>query len=111
MGGDNYLIDHKDITNPKCNIVLADFGTACNIEPDQRLNVVVGTQIFWAPEIFEEDYGSKVDVWAMGIVTYGMVSGRFPFKDPNEIKTKEVDIPEHVGPLCRDFIMKMLDKK
>lgn len=108
--GDNYLMDRKDITSPECKIALADFGTACFIEAGERLRAQVGTKIFWAPEIFDKNYGAKVDVWAMGVILYGLVSGCFPFKDRNGIKTKEVCIRDRVDPFCADFIKKLLDK-
>merc|ERR1712050_147369 len=100
-------MDRKDMTNPECKIVLTDFGTACTIEQDQRLSAAVGTKIFWAPEFFDKNYGAKVDVWAMGVIMYGLVSGRFPFRDENDIRTKEVKIPKRVNPTCEDFIKRM----
>jgi len=109
--GDNYLMDRKDMTDQICRIVLTDFGTACNVGPDERLSAGVGTKIFWAPEFFDRDYGAKVDVWAMGIIMYGLVSGRFPFRDENDIRTKEVKVPKRVHPVCEEFIKKMLDKQ
>jgi len=108
--GDNFLMDRKDMTDSKCKIVLTDFGTACNIGPDERLNAGVGTKIFWAPEFFDRNYGIKVDVWAMGIIMYGLVSGRFPFKDEADVRNKEVKIPKRVHPVCEEFIKRMLDK-
>jgi serine/threonine protein kinase len=109
--GDNYLMDRKDMTDPQCLIVLTDFGTACTIQPDERLSIAVGTKIFWAPEFFDKNYSQKVDVWAMGVVMYGLVSGRFPFRDETDIRTKEVKIPKRVHPMCEEFIKKMLEKK
>lgn len=109
--GDNYLMDRKSITNPECKIALADFGTACKIKSGQRLSVPVGTQLFWAPEIFDQDYGLKVDVWAMGIVMSSVVNGCFPFRDSNEIRTKEVKMKEQVNPIYANLIMNLLDKK
>mmetsp|Transcript_81499 Transcript_81499/g.174612 ORF Transcript_81499/g.174612 Transcript_81499/m.174612 type:complete len:789 (+) Transcript_81499:83-2449(+) len=108
--GDNYLMDRKEITDPATIIVLTDFGTACPIGANERLGAGVGTKIFWAPECFDRDYGTKVDVWAMGVIMYGLVSGRFPFRDENDIRTKEVKIPKRVHPVCEDFIKRMLDK-
>jgi serine/threonine protein kinase len=33
-----------------------------------------------APEIFEESgYDEKVDIWAVGVITYILLSGRPPF--------------------------------
>ncbi|CAK0836086.1 unnamed protein product [Prorocentrum cordatum] len=109
--GDNYLMDRRDMTDPDCKVVLTDFGTACNVTADERLSAAVGTKIFWAPEFFDKNYGMKVDVWAMGVIMYGLVSGRFPFRDEADIRAKELKIPKRVHQLCEDFIKKILEKK
>jgi serine/threonine protein kinase len=108
--GDNYLMDRKNIADKKCHIVLSDFGTACTISPDERLSDEVGTRIFWAPEVYDRSYGQKVDVWALGVTTYGMIEGRFPFRDDNDIKKKELKTMKRVSPVCEDFVRKMLTK-
>jgi len=108
--GDNYLMDRKNMTDKQCKIVLTDFGTACTATPSDRLSSGVGTKIFWSPEFFDRDYGHKVDVWAMGVIMYGLVSGRFPFRDENDVRNKEVRIPKRVHPVCEEFIRKMLEK-
>lgn len=108
--GDNFLMDRKDMTDQKCRIVLTDFGTVCDARPDDRLSASVGTKLFWPPEFFNKDYGQKVDVWAVGVVLYGLASGRFPFRDENDVKTKELKIPKRVHADCEDLIRKMLAK-
>mmetsp|Transcript_76031 Transcript_76031/g.181856 ORF Transcript_76031/g.181856 Transcript_76031/m.181856 type:complete len:765 (-) Transcript_76031:159-2453(-) len=108
--GDNYLMDRKLMTDNQCKIVLTDFGTACHASTTDRLSSGVGTKIFWPPEFFDRDYGQKVDVWAMGVIMYGLVSGRFPFRDENDVRNKEVRIPKRVHPVCEEFIRKMLEK-
>lgn len=108
--GDNYLMDRKDMTDVKCKVVLTDFGTASTIMEGERLIAGVGTKIFWSPEFFDKSYGPKVDVWAMGIIMYGLVSGRFPFRDESDVRTKELRLPSRVHDVCKDFIKRMLDK-
>jgi len=109
--GDNYLMDRKNMTEKNCKIVLTDFGTACNASPSDRMSSGVGTKIFWSPEFFDRNYGQKVDVWAMGVIMYGLVSGRFPFRDEKDVRGKEVRIPKRVHPVCEEYIRKMLDKE
>lgn len=108
--GDNYLMDRPDMTDLKCLIVLTDFGTACSATATDRLSAAVGTKLFWPPEFFDHDYGHKVDVWAMGVIMYGLVSGRFPFRDENDIRNKEVKVPKRVHPVCEEYIKKLLEK-
>ena len=67
------------MTDKQCKIVLTDFGTACTAAVTDRLQSGVGTKIFWSPEFFDRDYGQKVDVWAMGVIMYGLVSGGGPY--------------------------------
>lgn len=70
---DSLGIVHRDI-NP-ANIILSgahatliDFQTACVVTPS-RPSGPTGTFPFQAPEMWSAaDYGTKVDVWALGLV-------------------------------------------
>mmetsp|Transcript_63157 Transcript_63157/g.116299 ORF Transcript_63157/g.116299 Transcript_63157/m.116299 type:complete len:778 (-) Transcript_63157:56-2389(-) len=108
--GDNYLMGVKNITDPNCKIALADFGTAVHVKPGERLSAEVGTRIFWSPEFCQKNYGLKVDIWAMGVIMYGLLDGRFPFKDENDIKKKDPKFPKRVHADCEDYIRGMLAK-
>merc|ERR1719352_1956287 len=108
--GDNFMMTIRYITDPNNNIALADFGTALHLKPGERLSDEVGTRIFWSPEFCNKSYGLKVDVWAMGVIMYGLLDGRFPFKDENDIKKKEPKIPKRIHPDCEDYIRGMLHK-
>jgi len=61
---------------------LTDFGLSNVVsnEDHEMLRTNVGTPYFLAPEmILEEPYDSKVDMWAMGVSLYFLISGSFPF--------------------------------
>mmetsp|Transcript_127422 Transcript_127422/g.366466 ORF Transcript_127422/g.366466 Transcript_127422/m.366466 type:complete len:911 (+) Transcript_127422:101-2833(+) len=109
--GDNYLSDKKDFVEPDSKVVLTDFGTAVTIKPDERLSQAVGTKIFWSPEFYDRNYAAKVDVFALGIVLYGLVTGRFPFRDEKDSRTKQVKVPPRVDRICEDLILRMLEKQ
>jgi len=66
--GDNCLLDRPDVTEPGCKVVLTDFGTACGIYPSERLSRPAGTMHYWAPELYDRDYGAKVDVWRWALL-------------------------------------------
>ena len=50
-----------------------------------------------APEIFEnKGYSFEVDIWAVGIIMYVLLVGKYPFKDKDEIKTKILNFPNDI---------------
>lgn len=60
---------------------MADLGFAKKLEDFCALtNTQLGTPLYMAPEIFEgQSYSHKVDVWALGVVFYQMLTGITPF--------------------------------
>jgi calcium-dependent protein kinase len=72
---ENYLL--RDIKS--LDFVLTDFGTMreykeYNIE--YKLNSIVGTKIYAAPEILNKRYSSKSDIWSLGQIILILVSGK-----------------------------------
>ena len=60
------------------NIKIADFGLAGKTKG--FLNDYVGTPYYMAPEIHTGRYeGTKVDIFAAGVILFAMVVGRMPF--------------------------------
>jgi len=109
--GDNYLTDRKDITDPNCRLLMSDFGTAMKLKKaSERVKGACGTKIYWPPEFYTNNYGQKVDIWALGVIMYGLVDGRFPFKNEQDSRNKPVRLPSSCPPKCKDFVEKLLDK-
>lgn len=108
--GDNYLCDRNDIADEQCRIVLTDFGTAVPCTADQRLTEKCGTKLYWSPEFVNKNYSLKVDIWAMGVVVYGLLNGKFPFRDDKDIINKQVTVPKGTPSECNDFVMAILEK-
>lgn len=79
-------ISHRDlklenvIYNKKGEVKLIDFGFA--VHSKNKLRTFCGTPTYMAPEIVKkrEYRGSKVDIWALGVLLYRMVTGTYPFK-------------------------------
>lgn len=83
-----------------------------------------GTLIYKAPEMFEGGgYDEKIDLWALGVIMYELVTGRNPFLSEymadtiKNIQTLDVDFKEEVwgdySKICIDLIAHLLkrDKK
>jgi len=109
--GDNYLCDRPNIVDPECKLVLTDFGTVVDCTPTTRLHEKCGTKLYWPPEFYKLDYSLKVDIWAMGVICYGLLNGKFPFRDEKEVNQKQVNVPKGTPPECEEFVHKVLEKK
>ncbi|KAG1655808.1 hypothetical protein FOA52_003681 [Chlamydomonas sp. UWO 241] len=62
-----------------------DFGASRMLGQDQRLYTRTGTPAYFAPEVFDEDFGPKADVWATGIMLYQLYTRRLPYWDEHEV--------------------------
>ncbi|KAF5908632.1 serine/threonine-protein kinase DCLK3 [Clarias magur] len=76
---ENLLVQRHN--NGGINLKLADFGLAMVVT--EPVFTVCGTPTYVAPEILAETgYGVAVDVWAMGVILYVLLSGFPPFRSP-----------------------------
>ena len=65
------MVDKKSL-----EIKIADFGFSCVYDPNCGLDMNLGTPMYMAPEIFKKEiYNEKVDIWAIGIITYMLLTG------------------------------------
>ncbi|KFP71113.1 Serine/threonine-protein kinase pak-1, partial [Acanthisitta chloris] len=63
------------------SVKLADFGFSARLTPEQRKrSSVIGVANWLAPETMTKDeYGPKVDIWALGMVCIEMQQGAPPY--------------------------------
>jgi serine/threonine protein kinase len=90
-------------------IKLADFGFAVYLKGGTQ-SVVLGSPVYMAPEIVSrQEYGLPVDIWALGIITLILLTGKSPFsgrtksKIFQEIKFKQPHLP--ANQLDKDALM------
>ena len=69
----------EDLDGSKMKLI--DFGTAKTYDKSgkKKLTELMGTPYFLAPETLAGNYGEKVDVWAVGVMTYQLLTGELPF--------------------------------
>ena len=82
-------------------VKIIDFGYAERIEQGQYLSEAAGTPSYLAPELFQQKYTNKCDLWSIGVITYEMIAGYRPFRDKKKTKLY-AKIQKGEYPLCGD---------
>ncbi|KAL9987136.1 hypothetical protein ACROYT_G001390 [Oculina patagonica] len=106
----------------KKKVKLIDFGLARIIPPGEVVKAIMGTPEFVAPEVINfEPVGTPTDMWAIGVLTYILLSGASPFlgEDDNQtfVNIQNVDYDfdeEYFGQIsshAKEFITSLLLKK
>lgn len=86
---------------------------------DAALTTFCGSPPYAAPELFlEESYlGPPVDIWAMGVMLFFMVTGNVPFPGNTVPQLKEkilegsYTMPKRVSPTCQEILAGLLTHK
>ncbi|KAJ4706675.1 CDPK-related kinase [Melia azedarach] len=73
---ENFLFTSKEENSP---LKAIDFGLSDYVKPDERLNDIVGSAYYVAPEVLHRSYGTEADMWSIGVIAYILLCGSRPF--------------------------------
>ena len=81
-----YLNDDNEKNNP---LKLIDFGLSKYMKGN-KLTSKVGSVHYISPEVLNQEYTEKCDIWSAGVILFLLLTGRIPFygKDDSEIFSK-----------------------
>ncbi|KAK6158952.1 hypothetical protein DH2020_006266 [Rehmannia glutinosa] len=114
---ENFLFTSR---SEDADMKLIDFGLSDFIRTDERLNDIVGSAYYVAPEVLHRSYSVEADIWSIGVITYILLCGSRPFwartesgifravlrADPN---FEDMPWPS-VSPHAKDFVKRLLNK-
>lgn len=119
---DNFIYENSA---EDAEIKLIDFGFAEEVGPgNEAMWDQIGTPSYMAPELWSDslkEYDSSVDMWAMGVVTFMLLSGKRPFhhQDRKEkarmIRNDALKFSgsewERVSDAAKDFCWQLMQKE
>ena len=106
----------------EADIRISDFCICKRLEPNETTKEIVGTLGYMAPEVLMgKEYNYSADVWAIGVITYLLLTGYLPFDDEQEDKevirkTLFESIPfyndswKNISSKAKEFVKKILKK-
>ncbi|KAJ2860793.1 Calcium/calmodulin-dependent protein kinase type I [Coemansia erecta] len=121
---ENCLVKNKGTGELEPTVAIADFGMARVLALDDNstrpLTSLCGTPGYMAPEMVSRlGYGKPVDMWAIGVIAYFVLSGANPFTrespraEMHAVVSCEYSFApqsqwERISPLAKDFISSLL---
>ncbi|BFG37776.1 CDPK-related kinase 7 [Prunus yedoensis var. nudiflora] len=114
---ENFLFTSSDEKSP---LKAIDFGLSDYVKPDERLNDIVGSAYYVAPEVLHRSYGTEADMWSIGVIAYILLCGSRPFWARTEsgifraVLKADPSFDEAPWPSlssdARDFVKRLLNK-
>lgn len=113
---ENILIESEE--NGNLNIKVIDFGTAKLFDKNKSEKKVIGSAYYIAPEVFQQKYNEKCDVWSCGVIMYILLSGKPPFYGEDDEIVKKISVGQYdiksdiwtkISSSAIELIKKMLD--
>jgi calcium-dependent protein kinase len=100
---------------------IIDFGASVLKKDDGKISFRFGTPYYIAPEVLQESYNEKCDVWSIGVILYLLLTGQVPFEGEDDniicqkIISEEIDYENNtkiraLSPESIDLLKKLLEK-
>jgi len=104
---DNFLL------NTRGEIKIGDFGFSTQLTTNRVCaRTIIGTPYWMAPELIRgQDYGTKVDIWSVGIMMMEMLEGQPPYMEFPPLRALFLVTTKGIPPLkqAEKYSMELVD--
>ena len=101
-----------------CRVKICDFGTSAIFKKGEKQKEIIGTLCYMAPEVLNEEYNEKCDLWSCGVIMYILLTKKIPFlgRDDDQtiekilFKSYDVALINKYNKYTKDLLSKLLEK-
>ncbi|ONM25582.1 CDPK-related kinase 1 [Zea mays] len=94
---ENFLFSSKDENSP---LKVIDFGLSDFVKPDERLNDIVGSAYYVAPEVLHRSYATEADMWSIGVIAYILQNLKSALAKNSTDAMKDSRVVDFVNTVC-----------
>ena len=69
---------------------IVDFGLSAYFKVKNFRKTQCGTLLYTAPEVFNDEYNEKSDVWSLGVIAFFYLTKKFPFFDESKEELRKL---------------------
>ncbi|CAJ0935580.1 unnamed protein product, partial [Mesorhabditis belari] len=104
--------DENVVIDSSFHCELIDFGSVAQFDGSVVFDSLQGTLLYSPPEVIEglSFNGPEVESWQLGILLYTLSTFDIPFHSTEEIKSKEIVLPDRISDGARQLITWLLEK-
>lgn len=113
-----YPIIHRDLkcdnifmNGNRSEVKIGDLGLSISMKDKNFAVTVIGTPEFMAPELYDEQYTEKIDIYAFGMCVLEMVTGEYPYSECDNPAQVFKRVSQGIKPRALNFIKDDLTKE
>ena len=117
---ENILVPTGNINIDYTLLKIIDFGASVLMKGRKKITFRFGTPYYIAPEVLQQSYNEKCDIWSIGVILYLLLTGTVPFDGDNDeeiwkkIINDEINYSspkiKNLSPEAKDLLKKLLIK-